>query len=157
MSQEQIAEDKILENEKEVDLQAEAVEHVEEGPVDPLTELQAKRMGSFEVSLTFNDARYLRNLLDKSEWVGPNQAYLLIISKLEMSNICEALKGMDPGQMHKVKMTSACIESLNYFMSRWSGTGEQSAQKLFASSMLLRGAIGEINKIDSEIEELKNS
>lgn len=118
-------------------------------------ELQKRRMGNFKVSLAKEDAIYLRNLLDKSEYRGPQQAYLLLISKSEMSSLANQLENMEKGKRHEVEMTSACIESLNFFMNNKIGKGTDSANKLFAASMLLRPAIAEINKIDQELEEFR--
>lgn len=126
-------------------------------PEETVMELSKQRMGKFEVALSVTDAKYMRNLLDKSEWKGPQQAYLLIISKLEMSQLCEELKDKDQATSHPTPMSSATIESLSFFMNNYTGKGDNSAHKLFASSMLLRPAIGEINKIDREIEEIRNS
>lgn len=126
-------------------------------PEEKLSELQAKRMGTFKVELTHSDATYFRNTLDKSVYKGPQQAYLLIISKLEISQICEALKGASRESRHSVDITAATIESISYFLNNREGTGADSAQKLFAASMVLRPAIGEINRMDSEIEDLRKS
>ncbi len=126
-------------------------------PEEKVMELSKQRMGKFEVALSAADAKYMRNLLDRSEWKGPQQAYLLIISKLEMSQLCEELKDKDQATSHPTPMSSATIESLSFFMNNYTGKGDNAAHKLFASSMLLRPAIGEINKIDREIEELRAS
>lgn len=121
-----------------------------------LEELTQKRMGTFKVGLSYKDAVYYRNLLDKSEFTGPQQAYLLIIAKAELSQVCEALKSTDQMARHEVQLTSATIESLGYFMNKMTGKGADSATKLFSASMLLRPVMGEINKID-EILSAKKS
>ena len=126
-------------------------------PEEKLSELQARRMGTFKVELTHSDATYFRNTLDKSVYRGPQQAYLLIISKLEISQVCEFLKSENKESRHSVDITAATIESVSYFLNNREGTGADSAQKLFAASMVLRPAIGEINRLDSEIEELRKS
>lgn len=125
-------------------------------PKEKLKELSTQRMGKFKVSLSVADAKYIRNLLDRSEWKGPQQAYLLVISKLEMSQICQELKELDPNLSHSVDLSSAAIESISFFMNGSTGKGENSAQRLFAASMLLRPAIGEINKIDTQIEKFNS-
>lgn len=126
-------------------------------PEEKVMELSKQRMGKFDVALSAADAKYMRNLLDRSEWKGPQQAYLLIISKLEMSQLCEELKDKDQAVSHPTPVSSATIESLSFFMNNYTGKGDNAAHKLFASSMLLRPAIGEINKLDREIEELRAS
>lgn len=123
---------------------------------EKLGALQAKRMGTFKVDLSYSDATYLRNMLDKTTFKGPQQAYLLIISKLELSQICEALKNEPKDTRHPVEITSATIESVSFFMNNKEGVGVDSAQKLFAASMVLRPAIAEINKLDQELTNLSN-
>lgn len=123
---------------------------------EKLGSLQAKRMGTFKVDLSYSDAAYLRNMLDKTTFKGPQQAYLLIISKLELSQICEALKNEAKDARHPVEITSATIESVSFFMNNKEGVGPDSAQKLFSASMVLRPAIAEINKLDQEINNISN-
>ena len=120
-----------------------------------LKELQEKRMGKFKVTLSYSDAVYLRNLLDKSEFKGPQQAYILIISKLEISSTCDALKNEDKTKRYDVELSSATIESISYFMNNKTGKGEDAAQRLFAASMLLRQATGEINELDAQLNTLR--
>ena len=125
---------------------------------DKLKELQSKRMGTFKVDLSYLDAKYLRNMLDKTVYKGPQQAYLLIISKLEMAQVCEVLKNEGAKENRlPVDLTSATIESISFFMNQKEGTGADSAQRLFAASMVLRPAIEQINKLDQEISNLSNA
>jgi hypothetical protein len=145
-----------------VEVTEEATEQIVESTKVEMTEedilknLQAKRMGTFKVDLSYSDATYLRNMLDKTTYKGPQQAYLLIISKLELSQVCEMLKNESNNTRHPVELTSATIESISFFMNQKEGVGIDSAQKLFAASMVLRPAIGEINKLDQEISNLSN-
>lgn len=125
-------------------------------PAEKLAQLQMDRMGNFNVTLSYDDATYLRNLLEKSEYKGPQQAYLLIISKLEMSQICETLKGLDREMRHTVEISAAAIESMSFFMNLKTGKGIDSAQRLFTASMQLRPAISQINRIEEELEAFKN-
>jgi hypothetical protein len=136
-----------------IDSESTTVEMTDE---EKLGSLQAKRMGTFKVDLSYSDATYLRNMLDKTTFKGPQQAYLLIISKLELSQICEALKNEPKDSRHPVEITSATIESVSFFMNNKEGIGVDSAQKLFAASMVLRPAIAEINKLDQELTNLSN-
>ena len=116
-----------------------------------LEDLRKKRMGTFKVGISYGDAVYYRNLLNKSDFTGPQQAYLLVVAKTELSQICEALKEKDKNTRYDVDLTSATIESIGFFMNRYVGKGSDSAMKLFTSSMLLRPIMGEINKIDEII------
>jgi hypothetical protein len=122
-----------------------------------IEDLKKKRMGTFKVGMSYGDAVYYRNLLDKSEYTGPQQAYLLVVAKTEMSQICAALKDSDKASRHEVDLTSATIESIGFYMNRFTGKGADSAMKLFTSSMLLRPVMAEINKIDEIISEKSKS
>lgn len=138
-----------------VESQEEVVEEKELTPAEKLSQLEAERMGSFKVTLSLEDAKYLRNMLDKTEYKGPQQAYLLVISKLEMSGVCETLNGLDAQKRHTVEISSATIESLTFFMNNKVGKGVDSAQKLFAASMQLRPAITQINELDLKLESMR--
>lgn len=122
-----------------------------------LRDLQTKRMGTFKVQLDPGSVLYYRNLLDKCEYEGPQQAYLLVIAKSELSSIAHQLKDADKTKRYEVDMTSACIESLGFFMNRYKGKGSDSAMKLFSASMLLRPVMGEINAIDQQLAEAKKN
>lgn len=139
-------------------------EETQEEPQKELTpeeqayqDLQTKRMGTFKVQLDPSSAIYLRNILDKSEYEGPQQAYLLVVAKSEMSSIVNALKDNDKTKRYEVDMTSACIESLGFFMNRLKGKGSDSAMKLFTASMLLRPAMGQINELDQKLAEARKN
>lgn len=119
-------------------------------------DLKVERMGKFTVAMSYEDARYYRNLLDKAAYKGPQQAYLLIVAKSEISAVCDGLKEQDKGQRYEVQLTSACIESVGFFMNNHEGKGSESATRLFTSSMLLRPAMGLINELDAKLEEAKN-
>lgn len=114
-------------------------------------DLKKMRMGSFKVGLSYGDVTYYRNILDKSEYTGPQQAYLLAIAKAEISNVCSILSTKDKNSRFEVTLTSATIEALGFFINRFSGKGADSATKLFSASMLLRPVMGEINQIDEEL------
>jgi hypothetical protein len=122
-----------------------------------VSDLETERMGSFKVGLGYGDAVYFRNLLDKSEYKGPQQAYLLVIAKSELSSICVSLKDSEKDKRFNVDLTSACIESLGFFMNSFEGKGADSATKLFTASMLLRPAMGIINNLDVQLAEAKKN
>lgn len=134
---------------------AEDVSTEDTSPVDELSKLHAQRMGNFKVTISYADAVYVRNLLEKSEYKGPQQAYLLILSKLEISGICEYLKELPRDSRHIIELSAATIESISFFMNNQTGKGLDSAQKLFTASMQFRPAIAEINKIEDQLETLK--
>jgi len=132
----------------------ESVDEENLSPADRLAKLQLERMGNIKVMLSYEDASYLKNLLDKVEFKGPQQAYLLIISKLEMTQICETLKSLPKNSRHNVEISAAAIESMSFFINSKTGKGIDSAQRLFSASMQLRPAISYINRIQDEIEAI---
>jgi hypothetical protein len=152
-----------------VDTATENTEVLEEvdAPTEPIRELspeekiyedlKVERMGKFTVGMGYDDAKYFRNLLDKAPYKGPQQAYLLVVAKAEMSQVCQGLKEQDAGQRYEVQLSSACIESLGFFMNGYEGKGEQSAMRLFSASMLLRPAMGLINDLDAKLEAAKQN
>lgn len=122
-------------------------------------DLHTQRMGKFKVGMGAEDAKYFRNLLDKSEYKGPQQAYLLAIAKAEMSSVLEGFKSLDKASQNnrfEIELTSATIESLGYFMNNYTGKGADSATRLFTASMLLRPVMGQINALDEKIQTLNN-
>lgn len=125
-------------------------------PEDQLNALLSKRMGTFDLKITYADLKYLKNSIDqKVEWKGPNEAYLVIMSVLSLEN---NLQSLDPKEHSAVQlsMPASTIESINYFLSRISGKGITAAQRLFSVSMLFRQTMEAIRKLDEEIEYLKN-
>ena len=122
---------------------------------DSLRELIQKRTGNFNVTADLSELKYLKNSLNsRIEWKGPNEAYLAIISNLALS---QAISEVDPkaGQV-TVSLPSSVIESLNFFLSKISGTGLDAAQKLFSAAMVLRQQVEEIKKLDDQIKFLQN-
>lgn len=129
-------------------------------PEEQLTALAQRRTGVFPVKINYDSLKFLRNKLhQKVEWKGPNEAYLMIMSILTIDN---ALEGLDPksSESTQVQLPASTIESVNYFLNRVTGTGLDSAQKLFSLSMMFRPAVEAMKKIDEEIstleKELKN-
>ena len=133
-----------------------------ENPIEPqseLSELDAmiqRRMGNFEVNISPADLKYIKNLLNnKVEWKGPNEAYLILMSLLSLSS---ELKEVDDRSTERITLhlPSTTLESINFFIGRITGKGEESAHRLFAVSMLLRPAMEQIRVLDETIEKLKS-
>lgn len=124
-------------------------------PQDQLTALVNRRMGEFNVKISHADLKYVKNAIhQKIEWKGPNEAYLVIMTVLTLDN---ALQVMDPKQMEPIQIAlpASTIESLNFFLTKITGKGIDSAQKLFSISMMFRPAMEAIRKIDEEIKVLE--
>lgn len=148
---------------EETTVQTETLEPQAENPTpetpktkkEILSDLLTSRTGLFDLKITYPDLKYLKNTMQsKVEWKGPNEAYLTIMTILTLSN---ALEEMNPKTMEPVvvKLPSSTFETLNYFLNKVSGTGLDSAQRLFSATMILRPTIEAIKKIDAEIETLK--
>ena len=130
-----------------------------EEPVTELSELESliqQRMGSFEINISPSDLKYIKNLLNnKVEWKGPNEAYLILMSLLSLSS---ELKEVDDRSTDRltIALQSSTLESINFFLGKVTGKGEESAHRLFAVSMLLRPAMEQIRIIDEAIEKLQS-
>lgn len=130
-----------------------------EEPQAKLSELDKAiqaRMGHFAINISPADLKYVKNLLNnKIEWKGPNEAYLMLMALLSISS---ELKERDSSSNDRVQvqLPSTTLESINFFLNRVTGKGEESAHRLFAVSMLLRPAMEEIKKLDEIIEKLQS-
>jgi hypothetical protein len=148
----------IEEQEVVISAESETIENPTE-PQSELSELDAmiqRRMGNFEVSISPADLKYIKNLLNnKVEWKGPNEAYLMLMSLLSLSS---ELKEVDDRSTERITLSlpSTTLESINFFIGRITGKGEESAHRLFAVSMLLRPAMEQIRVLDETIEKLKS-
>lgn len=140
---------------------AETIEN--EQPQSEMTELESlisRRMGSFKVSLSLSDLKYLKNKLNDVTWTGPNEAYLQIMASVALGNEIRTLNSIDhkdTSTRHEIMLPSTTIESINFFLSRVSGKGEEGAHRLFSIAMLLRQTAEEIKNLDAEISALRNS
>jgi hypothetical protein len=124
-------------------------------PQQRLEILLSKRTGDHEVAISYDDLKYIKNsLVQKIEWTGSNEAYLLIITVLSINS---QLDFMNPKSKERIKITlsASVLESINYFLSKISGKGIDSAQKHFSAAMQLRPALEELKKLDEEIQSLK--
>jgi hypothetical protein len=134
-------------------------EGVVEEPQAELSELDKAiqaRMGHFTINISPADLKYIKNLLNnKIEWKGPNEAYLMLMALLSISS---ELKERDSSSNERlqVQLPSTTLESINFFLNRVTGKGEESAHRLFAVSMLLRPSMEEIKKLDETIEKLQS-
>jgi hypothetical protein len=153
-----IEEQKVLVEDTQSETMPES-EGVVEEPQAELSELDKAvqaRMGHFAINISPADLKYVKNLLNnKIEWKGPNEAYLMLMALLSISS---ELKERDSSSNDRVQvqLPSTTLESINFFLNRVTGKGEESAHRLFAVSMLLRPAMEEIKKLDETIEKLQS-
>ena len=119
--------------------------------------LGSRRMCNFKVTMTREDLKFIKNTLTgKVEWKGPNEAYLLIISFISIDGVLQHLDQKNAKQPVEFELSSAAIESISHFLTRVTGKGVESAQRLFAISMLLRPAMEKIRSLDTQIEQVKS-
>jgi hypothetical protein len=130
-----------------------------EEPVTELSELEnliQQRMGSFEINISPSDLKYIKNLLNnKVEWKGPNEAYLILMSLLSLSSELREVDDRSTDRL-TIALPSSTLESINFFLGKVTGKGEESAHRLFAVSMLLRPAMEQIRILDESIEKLQS-
>lgn len=174
MNSEKTIEEPVLTTEvqTEVDTEQEKLEQVEvnssiEGESDIeeaapktkseiLNELINIRMGNFDISSTYQTLKYIKNVISqKVSWKGSNEAYLVIISTLNLDSV---LASLDPksNTPTKISLSSATVESVNYFLNKMDGTGLDSAQKLFGAVMTLRPVLEELKRLDEKIKVLQS-
>lgn len=133
---------------------------ISEEPQSEMSELDAAvqaRMGHFEVLISPSDLKYIKNLLNnKIEWKGPNEAYLMLMALLNLSNELKELGESSSNERKRIMLPSTTLESINFFLARVTGKGEESAHRLFSISMLLRPAMEKIKNLDETIEKLQS-
>ena len=124
-------------------------------PLEQLNALIAKRNGEFEVKMSYADLKSIKNSVNqKIEWKGPNEAYLVIMTILTIDNVLESLDYKETSPV-KIMMPASTIESINFFLTKITGKGLESAQRLFSTAMQLRQVMEVIRKLDEEIASLK--
>lgn len=119
-----------------------------------LDQLYAERTGNVTVQVSPSDLKYLKNMLSqKVEWKGANEAYLYLMANLYLT---QALEERDHRSTERfsAEMPASVLESINFFLGRVTGKGEESAHRIFAVSMLLRPALEKIKSLDQKIEAL---
>jgi len=120
---------------------------------DQLQQLISERTGQFEINMDYADLKWVRNSLEKAEFKGSNEAYLVVTSILSIDQI---LKSMDPKstESHTITLDATVIETINFFLNRHSGKGLESARRLFIAAMKFRTTMEKISNLDKSIEKL---
>jgi hypothetical protein len=123
---------------------------------EQLEELVKKRSGDFELLISYRDLKYIKNALtQKVECVGPNEAYLFILTQLAIDSSLEEMDPKSEQARVKTSLPSTAIETINYFLSKVTGKGIDSAQKLFSAFMQIRPVMETMKKMDDSIKALK--
>lgn len=125
-------------------------------PAEQLDALISRRNGEFDVKMSYADVKFIKNTVSqKVEWKGPNEAYLVIMTILTLDSVLEGMNIKETLPL-KIKMPAATIESINFFLTKSTGKGLDSAQRLFSTAMQLRQAVEAIRILDEEIKTLKS-
>lgn len=131
-----------------------------DSPEGKLEALQIQRMGNFKVQAAYSEIKYFRNMLNKVEWTGSNEAYLVALSSASLDSTLNALDSKNRNRV-EVELQAAVIEALNYFLNKVTGKGRESANRLFSATMLLRQSVLAITQLQEDIntltEEIKTS
>ena len=123
---------------------------------EQLEELIKKRTGEFEIQISHKDLKYIKNTLaQKIEWTGSNEAYLLILTLLSIDSCLEEMDPKNELARVKTSLPSSSLETINYFFSKVTGKGIDSAQKLFAAAMQIRPALEAMKKLDDAIQAVR--
>jgi hypothetical protein len=123
---------------------------------EKLEELINKRTGDFEIQISYKDLKYIKNtLVQKIEWTGSNEAYLLILTLLSIDSCLEEMDPKNETTRVKTSLSSTSLETINYFFSKVTGKGVDSAQKLFAAAMQIRPALEAMKKMDEAIQSIR--
>ena len=123
-------------------------------PMSELDQLYAERTGNVTIQVSPYDLKYLKNtLIQKVEWKGANEAYLYLMANLYLTGALEE-RDHRSTERFSADMPASVLESINFFLGRVTGKGEESAQRIFAMSMMLRPAIEKIKSLDEKIQAL---
>jgi hypothetical protein len=130
-------------------------------PIEELSEVQKlinKRTGFWAVNLELADLKWIKNQCNsKFEFNGPNEAFMMMNCYLGFAS---AVARID--QATKMKLESeapavqaSAIEACALLLNRYTGSGLESAQRVFRIAVALNGSIMEMKELDDQIAKLK--
>jgi hypothetical protein len=124
-------------------------------PQEQLNELIAERTGSFVIQTDYTDLKWVKNSLEKAEFKGANEAYLVVTSAIALD---QALSMLDAKSIDTVEVSldATVIETINFFLNRHTGKGVESARRLFIAAMKFRKSMETISELDKQIEKLSS-
>ena len=132
-------------------------------PVEELSEVQKlinKRTGFWAVNLELADLKWIKNQCNsKFEFNGPNEAFMMMNCYLGFASAVARIE-----QATKMKLESeapavqaSAIEACALLLNRYTGSGLESAQRVFRIAVALNGSIMEMKELDDQIEKLKQA
>ena len=132
-------------------------------PVEELSEVQKlinKRTGFWAVNLELADLKWIKNQCNsKFEFNGPNEAFMMMNCYLGFASAVARIE-----QATKMKLESeapavqaSAIEACALLLNRYTGSGLESAQRVFRIAVALNGSIMEMKELDDQIAKLKKA
>ena len=114
------------------------------------------RTGLFEVPLTIDDVKWLKNQCNsKFSFRGPNDAFMLMTVYFGLDSCLQHYAGAK--DVKSVKLTAGTIEGLAVLVQKYEGAGVPAAQKVFNVAVGIQAAIGQMRALDQQIEALEKA
>lgn len=127
-----------------------------EEPKSELEKMIQARTGLFEVPLTIDDVKWLKNQCNsKFSFKGPNDAFMLMTVYFGLDSCLQHYAGAK--EVKSVKLTAGTIEGLAVLVQKYEGTGVPAAQKVFNVAVGIQSAIGQMRALDQQIDTLEKA
>ena len=127
-----------------------------EAPKSELEKMIQARTGLFEVPLTIDDVKWLKNQCNsKFSFRGPNDAFMLMTVYFGLDSCLQHYAGAK--DVKSVKLTAGTIEGLAVLVQKYEGAGVPAAQKVFNVAVGIQSAIGQMRALDQQIEALEKA
>lgn len=121
-----------------------------------LEKLIARRTGFWQVKMQAQDAKWIKNACNgKFEYTGPNEAFMLMNCFIGFSSAISRQES--EGQTETIVIQAAAIEACAFFINKYSGSGVESAQRLFRIAMNMNNVMMELRSLDEQIQALREA
>ena len=127
-----------------------------------LDQLIDRRTGYFSVKLDTADLKWIKNACNsggKFSFTGPNEAFMLMNCYLGFSAAIARAEQEAKEQTESdgsVQIQAAAIEAAAILINKYSGSGLDTAQRVFRIAMALNPAIMDMKDLDKLINMIKN-
>lgn len=149
------AEDEIVPETEMVDVQM--------PPIDPLPEMTEldrlihRRTGYWKVKMELADLKWVKNACQgKLNFTGPNEAFMLMNCYLGFSGAVARME-QEKDQTLPVDLQASAIEACALLINKYSGSGIESAQRIFRIAIALNDVVMEMKNLDSVIQQLRDA
>jgi hypothetical protein len=135
-------------------------EESSQNPENVLDTLINKRTGFFPIKLNEEDLKWIKNACksDKFSFTGPNEAFMIMNCFLGFSSALSRLEEETNSNSEKseaVMVQASAIEAAAILLSKYSGSGLDSAQRVFRIAVALNDSVMEMKQLDQVINQLK--